>query len=1081
MWFMAPDAELFLDESPAKQKPVISNPYENPMYMNKFYRSLIRSATVLLLLILSLSALAQKRVVTGKITDVAGNPIPGVNVILKGTTTGTATDGNGAFSIEASTNDVLQVSFIGFVTQEIAVGNQTNIDIRMEEDVATLDEVVIVGYGEMRRADLTSAQTSITSKDIQKTVNTTIEQAIQGRAAGVYVTQNTGAPGGGISVNIRGINSISGTNEPLYVVDGVQIQASTSTTGFNPLASLNPADIESMEILQGPSATAIYGSRGTNGVVLITTRRGKSGEVKISYDYGYSLQTKPQKLEIMNLRQYAQMENEYKAIAGGTVREDFLDPSILGEGTDWQEELFLSAAMQKHQVSASGGGEKTTFYLSGERMDQEGVALGSGFDRTSVRLNLDNKTRDWLSLGGNINVSQTNHKISATQSNVIVNAIQLAPHIPVRNLDGTYGGGNISNSDAERFSPPNPVGLANLTTNELTQRRLLGGLKASVTLMEGLQLRTNFNTDIGFSNSTYFLPTYQFGYQQNAIAVLNNSHNLNTYWGWNQQVQYIRSFGSHHLNVMVTHEAQESSWKNLFAQRSGFSTNEVVDIEAGDENLDDTGGGHGEWAMESFLGRINYNFGDRYIITAAFRADGSINFGPENKWGYFPSVSAAWRVSEESFFQVPFISDLRFRYETGLTGQQGGSGAIYGTLRAGPSAWGTSFLPSRYPNPNFQWEETMTNNYGINLGLFENRIQLEADYYIKNTDNLIMESQLPWYMGTVGNGGIAPPTVNIGSLENKGWSLALNTVNINNSSLRWESNLNISSFETKIKTLTSGSSHIDKINWWMNNWTQRSVVGQAPWQFYGYIEEGIFESREELENSALPADNNGVEFPIAENSIWVGDVKYRDINGDGIITGEDQTFIGNPYPKWFGGFTNTFSFKGFDLSVLLFYSYGNEVYNYIRNENSNPNNINLGRNMFVGAFDYAKVAVDEEGNPYLENPGTSVARMSGGNKNNNFQRHTNKYVEDGSYLRVKNIALSCNLPPSLLSKTRYIKGARIGVSAQNVLTFTNYSGYDPEVGSYVGPHASSANAAVGVDYGRYPITPVYSLNVGIDF
>lgn len=1049
--------------------------------MKRIYRSLIRSAIMILCLVATLAASAQTHVVTGTVKDASGSPIPGANVMMKGTTNGTTTDGDGHFSIEASPDDVLHISFIGFTSQEIRVGEQTRIDVTLEEDVALLQEVVVVGYGEMRRADLTSAQTSISSKDIESTLNTTIEQAIQGRAAGVFVTQNTGAPGGGISVNIRGVNSINGTNEPLYVVDGVQIQGEISATGSNPLSSLNPADIESMEILQGPSATAIYGSRATNGVVLITTKRGKSGDVKISYGYTYSLQTEPPKLNIMNLRQYAQMENEYKAIAGGQVREDFLDPSILGEGTDWQDELFMNSAMQKHQVSVSGGGEKTTFYLSGERMDQEGVALGSGFDRTSIRLNLDNQPRKWLKLGGNFNVSQTNESISSTQSNLITNAIQLGPHIPVKNLDGTYGGGNVGNSDAERFLPPNPIGLANLTTNDVTRRRLLGGLNAAFSIVDGLEFRTHFNTDIGFSNSTYFLPTYEFGYQKNPLAVLQNYHNFNTYWGWNQLVQYVKQFGNHHVNVMVTHESQESSWKNLYAERKGFSTNEVLDIEAGDANQDDNGGGQGAWAMESFLGRINYNFGDRYIVTAAFRADGSVNFGSRNKWGYFPSVSAAWRVSEEPFFDVPFISDLRLRFETGLTGQQGWGGPIYGTLNAGPSQWGTSFLPARYPNPDFQWEETRTDNYGVNFGFLQNRVQIEADYYIKNTDNLIMGSQLPWYMGTNGSGSIAAPIVNVGSLENKGWGLTLNTVNINNGNLKWESSFNISSFETKIKTLTTGSSHIDKISWWMNDWTQRTVIGKAPWQFYGYVEEGIFASREELDNSALPADNTGVEFPIAQNSIWVGDVKYKDINGDGIITGEDQTFIGNPYPKWFGGLTNSFSYKGFDLSVVIFFTYGNDVYNYIRSQNSNPNNINLARNMFMGAFDYAKVALDEEGNPYLENPGTIVARMSGGNKNNNFERHTDKYVEDGSYARLKNISLSYRLPSSLLSKTGVIKGARVGVSAQNVLTITGYSGYDPEVGSYVGANATQPSQAVGVDYGRYPLTPVYSVNVGVDF
>jgi len=1049
--------------------------------MKKLYSSLITLASVLILVFAALFASAQSQVVRGQVTDQTGTGMPGVNVVKKGTTSGTSTDADGNFSLDATAQDVLVFSFIGYTSQEVVVGGQTTLKIELQEDIKSLQEVVVVGYGEMRKGDITAAQTTISSKDIGRTVNTTFEQAIQGRAAGVYVTTNTGAPGGGISVNIRGINSISGSNEPLYVIDGVQIQGAISPSGSNPTASLNPADIESTEVLKGPSATAIYGSRGTNGVVIITTKRGKSGDVKINYDYLYSLQTEPKKLEIMNLRQYAQMENEYKAIAGGQVREDFLDPSILGEGTDWQEELFRNSAMQKHQISASGGGEKTTFYLSGERTNQEGIALGSNFERTSVRLNLDNKTRKWLSLGGNFNFSQTHDKRSTTQSNIIVNTIQLAPHIPVKNLDGTYGGGNISNSGAEQFSPPNPIGLARLTTNELTTRRMLGGLYGTVRIMDGLEFRTKFSTDVGFSNSTYYLPTYKFGYQENTVATLNNWHNLNTYWGWEQTLQYTKTIGKHRLNVTATHEAQESTWKNLFAERRGFSTNEVLDIEAGDESLDDTGGGQGDWAMESYLGRVNYNFQDRYIVTAAFRADGSINFGPENKWGYFPSISAAWRVSEEAFFNASFVSDLRLRVETGLTGFQGGGGAIYGTLRGGPSEWGTSFLPSRYPNPDFQWEETKTDNFGFNLGLFDNKIQLEADYYIKNTDNLILGSSLPWYMGTAGNGGVAPPTVNVGSLENKGWDFMINTVNLNTGGLKWESSFNISTFKTRIKSLTSSSSQIDKINWWMKNWTQRSVVGEAPWLFYGYVEEGVFQSISELESSALPADNNGDEYLIEENSIWIGDIKYKDINGDGIITGADQTFIGNPWPKWYGGLTNNVSYKGFELSVFVTVSYGNDVYNYIRNENSNPNNINLGRNMFLGAFNYAKINDDDPLNPYLLNPETNVARMSGGNKNNNFDRHTDKFVEDGSYVRVKNVSLTYHLPGSLLGFQKIVRSARVGVSAQNVWTITGYSGYDPEVGSYVGPNASTANAAVGVDYGRYPATPVYSFNVGIEF
>ncbi|MGV3539597.1 MAG: SusC/RagA family TonB-linked outer membrane protein, partial [Rufibacter sp.] len=554
-----------------------------------------------------------------------------------------------------------------------------------------------------------------------------------------------------------------------------------------------------------------------------------------------------------------------------------------------------------------------------------------------------------------------------------------------------------------------------------------------------------------------------------------------TYWNWNQMLQYQKKFGRHSINAMATHEAQESEWRNLGGERRGFQTNDILDLNAGDILTSVASGGQGQWAMESYLGRLVYSFADKYIVTGAFRADGSVNFGPENKWGYFPSVSAAWRVSEEEFFAVPFISDLRLRYEIGLTGNQGGGGAIYGTLSPGPTPWGTGFIPNRYPNPNYQWEETETNNFGINLGFLENRFQIEADYFIKNTDNMILGATLPWYMGTNGNGSVGAPTVNIGSLENKGWGITLNSVNIETGGFKWETNFNISHFKTKLTGLSTESSILNRTTREWNDWAQRSVIGQAPWLFFGYIEEGIFQSREELENSALPADNNGVEFPIAENSIWVGDVKYRDVNGDGKITGEDQTFIGNPWPKYTMGFTNNFSYKGFNLSVLITSTQGNDIYNWLRNENTNPNNINLGRNLFVGAFDYARVALDAEGNPYLENPGTTVARMGGGNKNNNFQRHTDKYVEDGSYVRLKNVTLTYNLPSSLVGRQKYIKGARIAFSAQNVYTITGYTGYDPEVGSHVGGLENPNNAAIGVDYGRYPLTPIYSVNVGIDF
>ncbi len=1055
--------------------------------MKKLYRSVF-IASVFLFLLAFTSAFAQKRVVTGKINDASGSPMPGVNVMEKGTTNGTTTDIGGNFSIEVNTSNVLTISFIGYKTQELPVGNQSSFNIDLEEDVATLNEVIVVGYGEMKRSDLTTAQTSVSSKEIERTLNTTIEQAIQGRSAGVYITQNSGQPGGGISVNIRGVNSINGSNEPLYVIDGVQIPGESvnfgSASSSNPLAGINPTDIESIEVLQGPSATAVYGSRATNGVLLITTKRGKAGATRISYGYQYSLQTPPQRLDVLNLRQYAQMVGEYHEIAGGTTPQEFLDPSLLGEGTDWQKELFQSAPMSKHQISMSGGSEKTTYYLSGEYLDQDGVALGSGFERASVRLNLDNKASDWLTIGANFSFNQTDENLTASQENIITNALRLTPQIPVKNFDGTWGGGDESNG-ANIFAPVNPVAIANLTTNELTRRQLLAGVNLGFNILPGLTFRTSFNANLGFSNSTYFIPSYKFGYAENPTASLTNSNGTNTYWNWNQLIEYTKQLGKHNINVMATHEAQESTWKNVTASRTGYVVN-VLDLSIGDAATATNSGGQGDWAMESYLTRLAYNYDDKYILMGTVRADGSVNFGADNKWGIFPSVSAAWRISQESFFNIPFINELKLRVETGVTGNQGGSGGIYSPLEAAPTQWGTGFLPNRYSNPGLKWEETVTNNIGMNVSLFQNRVQVEFDYYVKNTENLLLSNPLPWYMGTEGQGSVGAPTVNIGALQNKGWGLTLNTINIDRNGFKWSSNFNISAFKTNIQSFYSDAAFINRTSWWLDDWTQRSTVGQAPWQFLGYIEEGVFESIEDIQNSAVPADNNGNRLPIAEqNGIWVGDVKFRDISGpdgtpDGIIDVYDQTFIGNPWPKMFAGLTNTFSYKGFDLSILITSTYGNDIYNYVARVNTNPNAINLSRNLLVSATNYARVAMDEEGNPFLDNPGTEVPRLSLG-PNGNYARHTSQWVEDGSFVRIKNISLTYNLPNSLLSKQKIVRGARVAVGAQNLYTLTRYTGYDPEVGASVGRDVSAANQAIGLDNGRYPLTPVYTLSFGIDF
>ena len=1048
------------------------------------FRVLLTCLSVLVLF----TSYAQIKKISGTVTDDKANALVGATVTVKGTNVITSTNSSGAFSIDVpGTGKVLVVSYVGMTPQEIAIGSQANVRINMVPTSATtLTDVVVVGYGTARKANLTTAQSTVSSKEIERTVNTTVEQAFQGRAPGVYVTQNSGQPGGGISVAIRGISSINGNTEPLYVIDGVQLRGGGTANSSNPLAGINPSDIEDIQILQGPSATAIYGSQATNGVIMITTKRGKSGDFKINYNIQYNIQTPPKRVEVMTLPQYAQMQKEYKAIAGGTVREELLDPSILGPGTDWQDELFDNAKMQKHQLSLSGGSNNTTYYMSGEYLDQQGVAEGSGFKRYGFRMNLDNKPRDWMTIGANLSFNQTDEKLTTSQENVIIRSIQLSPEVPVKNLNGSWGGGDLTNP-AHQFSPVNPIAISELVTNTNRRRQFLGGLNLGFTLAKGLVARTSFNTTIGSGNSTLYIPTYSIGWAVNPTASLTNGTSQSAYWNWNQLIEYTRQIDKHNIGIMASHESQASNWKNLGGTRTGFLTNDIFDLNAGSATTATNSGGSGEWAMESFLGRLNYNYDNRYVLTGTIRRDGSVNFGPENRWGTFPSVSLAWRVSQEKFFNVDFISELKLRLETGLTGNQGGgNSAIYSPLSAGATPWGTGFLPSVYPNPTYQWEETKTDNIGLNIGLLKNRITIEGDYYIKNTSNLLMPASLPWYMGTAGTAAVSPPTVNAGELQTKGWSFAINTVNVNSKDFKWETNLNLSQFKSVIQSLNSEKAFFERSSWWLNQqdpWTQRSAIGLQPWLFRGYFEEGLFTSVDEINKSAVPVDNSGNRRPTQQNGgIWVGDIKYRDINADGKIDVNDKTYIGNPWPKLFGGFTNSFSYKGFDLSVLITGTYGNDIYNFVAWENSNPNNINLGRNMMLHAKDYAKLATDPGGKVYLLNPETDVPRIiTGADVNGTYARITDKYVEDGSYLRIKNVSLSYNIPQSLIAKQKIVRSLRATIGAQNLATLTDYSGFDPEVGAYVGRDASNSNQAIGLDYGRYPLSPIYTFSLNVNF
>ncbi len=1031
--------------------------------------------------------------VTGRVSDQKGEPVIGATIRLQGSSTGTATDIDGNFRLSnVPGNGTLIISSIGYETLEYPVQERAHLDIVLAEETTTLKDVVVIGYGSARRGDLTTAQTTVSAQAIEKTINTTIDQALQGRAAGVMVTTNSAQPGGGISVNIRGVSSLGNTT-PLYVIDGIQMQPPVSgygnTSSLNPLAQLNPADIESMEILQGPSATAIYGSRATNGVILITTKRGKSGETKIQYDFQYSLQDRPREIPVLDLKEYTLMNNELRRFLQSPIPEIQQDPSILGPGTNWQKEIFRIAPLTKHQISFSGGSERTTFYLSAEKFKQGGVVVGSGFDRTGVRLNLDNKTKDWLHLGLNFNATQTNDKLNTTVTQAVRYAFTLPPYIAVRNPDGSYGGYPADEIQYHN-DDLNPLARAELETHTSKRNNLSGGFNATIFLLKGLQFRTSVNTSLSNSNTTDFIPTYTIGAISKSKAEMNEAMSQTFYWNWNQLLEYKTKIKDvHDITIMASHEAQESIWKSLTGFRTGFPANEMPgeqlpSIGLGDPIGQRTGGYKGWWGQESYLARLNYNFRDRYLFTFTYRADGSSNFGKNRRWGYFPSGSFAWRVTQEPFFSsiTDVVNDFKIRYETGLTGNQGSGTGLYAPLRPVASPWGNGFLVNQYGNLDLQWESTLTHNVGFNLNLFNSRITLVGDFYVRKTDNLLMSNPLPFYMGTSGAGAIESPIVNIGALSNRGWAFTLNTVNIDKRDFKWSTNFNISHNKSRIDRFYQETAVVDMTNWRAGGgFIQRSAVGQEAWQFWGYKNDGIFKTLEEVQAGPIP--QKGTEettIEIGYNGVWIGDYKYVDLDKNGRINPQDMTYIGNPYPKFTFGLTNDVTWKDFTLSVLMVGSYGNKIYNAFRYSFLRPSDVytygNVLRESYLG---YARIGYDDNGDPYLVNTDATVARYGG--SNGNWSRASDRFVEDGSYLRIKNVSLSYQIPRNLINRIKYIENVRVTFGIQNLYTFTNYSGFDPEIGIDVGHQSDVSRRTFGVDVGQYPQVRSYNLNVGVTF
>lgn len=1059
----------------------------------------------LVLMFLSISMMAQKVPVSGTVSDQTG-PVIGASVIEKGTTNGTMTDNDGHFTLTVSKGAVIEISSIGYKTQEITVGAQTNFTVTLSEDNEFLDEVVVVGYGSMKKSDLAGASVSMKESDLKGSIISSLDQSLQGRAAGVTAVTTSGAPGSSSSIRVRGYATINANAEPLYVIDGVIVQGGGNTgadfglgdalgngkvSTISPLSTINPADIVSMEILKDASATAIYGAQGANGVVLITTKHGKSGEAKFSYDGMVAMSRQAVRLNMMNLREYAQYYNEM--IEEGDIDETnpyYATPSLLGKGTNWQDEIFRTAWQHQHQLSAQGGSDKVQYYVSGSYMDQQGTIIGSNFNRFSVRTNLDAQLKKWLKLGVNATYAITNDNLKLADSNqgLIYYSLTTIPDIPVYDVNGNY-----SSTIREGYTSPNPVALAMMDEILLKRKKLSGNIYAELTPIKHITWRTELGFDMGESDANRYKPMIDLGgwvRSQNSISYQKNS---NYFWQLKNYLTYANQWGKHSVTAMVGQECWESRWNYLSGSNTDLPSDEVhnVALATGTPSISS---GFGSSSMASFFTRETYNYGDRYLGTYTYRYDGSSNFGPKNRWAGFHSVALAWRFSNEKFFEPvkKVIDNGKLRLGWGQTGNSSiGSYAWGAAITRMPSALGMGFRPSNIPNTSIRWESQEQYNVGLDLGFFNGRLNLTVDAYYKRSDDMLMSMQLPSYMGTQGNGSskLQAPKGNYGSIENKGLEITLDAHPVQLKNFSWDSNFQISFNKNKLLSLsdTENATLVGYGQW--GDVVCVSEIGKPLYNFYGYKVEGVYKDLDDIQNSAKPAKYPYDGVFSRGNTVWVGDIKYKDVDENGIIDERDRTDLGSPLPKFTFGWTNTFRYKNLDLSIFLNGSYGNKVMNYnsltLTHMNSTWTNqlqSVVSKRARLEPIDPTIVYADGSkwfdhiDNVRVKNPGAKIPHTSINDPNDN-DRISDRYVEDGSFLRIKNITLGYTFPKALLNKAK-IENLRVYVNIQNLYTFTKYTGYDPEVGAST---QDSTGLTYGLDNGRYPSPAMYSFGLNITF
>lgn len=1008
------------------------------MIISGFTRGRLLLLTLCSLFTLVLPA-QERKTITGTITDTSGETIIGASVFVKGTTLGTVSDIDGHFMLEVADDAVLTISYIGYLTQEISLEGRSTLQIVLQEDTQLLDEVVVVGYGVMRKMDLTGAVASVSGETLRDKPLASVGEALQGRAAGVQVI-SSGKPGDNVSFRIRGISTIN-NSEPLLVIDGVP-----TDLGIN---ALNMEDVESVDVLKDASATAIYGSRGANGVILITTRKGKSGDGTIAFSANWGVQSAANMPQMLNASQFASLHNEQIANYNHSVspssqlaqRPDFADPTLWSSSTDWLDQLFQDAWMKNYTLSYSGGSDKGSYYVSGGMLDQEGIVLNTSYRRYTVQFNSESKVRPWISFGHNLTLSHDEKKQGSYD---IRNTMAALPTQPVYNEDGSWSG---PGEPAYQFGDiRNPIGTATLSKSATNGYNVLGNIYAEIKPADKLTFKSLGGIDFKFWDNNSFSPKYDWKPIPQPQSSLNESSNKSLTYLWDNTLTYLDTFADKHtVNAMIGSSAQNNTYNYMSAGVQGFLSDANNQLNNG---LTDptVGGSRNDWSMLSLIGRVNYNYDNKYLVTATVRRDGSSRFSEENRWGTFPSFSAAWRLSEEAFFERGGrVDDVKLRLGYGETGNQGGidNYAYFTRLKTGQYVFNgtpvSTLYPLVMPNPDVQWESVKQFNIGADIALLGQRLNVTLDAYLKNTSDMLVPMSVPI---TTGYSDIYVPSINAGEVQNRGVELTLSSRNLT-SAVKWDTDFNISYNQNEVMKMndgialfTGGDINMTKV--------QVSAEGKPVNTFYGYVTNGLFQTEQEVDDYAVQV--SGGTAP--------GDIRFLDLDNNGVINADDRTYIGNPFPNWSFSMNNSLSYKDFDLQIFFQGIADADIYN--------ANRI-WQESMSIPQNQTTKVLDRWRG----EGTSNTVPRAVYSDPNMNV-RHSDRFIEDGSYLRLKNLTLGYTLPAALAQKVQ-LSTARLYLSCQNLFTLTNYSGFDPEVG------------AGGVDMGTYPVTRTVSLGVNIQF